>query len=273
MPEKLFITNAGENNTLLAPSLSFILHHSVTRASLIFDLGIRKDTHNYPPRTQERIRSTFTVRIPQDACDSLEKGGLSPGEINHVCLSHCHWDHVGDPRPFTSAQFLVGAEAHSLFNPGWPADPNSTFPSDLLPRDRTTFLSSEKWSPIGPFSHAFDFYGDGSLYIIDSPGHLPGHINLLARTSSDGGWIYLAGDSAHHWNLITGESVMAGTLNEHGELMGCMHLDKEAAEETIRRIGVLWKMPRVRVIIAHDALWYEGNKGGSAFWPGKIDSL
>lgn len=40
----------------------------------------------------------------------------------------------------------------------------------------------------------------------------------------------------------------------------------------MRRIRELTEMPRVKVILAHDDPWYKENKGGTAFWPGKIPS-
>jgi hypothetical protein len=49
---------------------------------------------------------------------------------------------------------------------------------------------------IGRFK-AFDYFGDGSFYILDSPGHAVGHINALARTSASPkpSFIHLGGDS------------------------------------------------------------------------------
>ena len=44
---------------------------------------------------------------------------------------------------------------------------------------------------------AYDFYGDGSLYLIDSPGHSIGHMCALARTSPNE-FIFLGGDICHH---------------------------------------------------------------------------
>ena len=122
------------------------------------------------------------------------------------------------------------------------------------------------YSPFGPFDRALDFFGDGSLYIVDAPGHLPGHVNVLARTSADGGWVYLAGDSAHDWRIITGEDRIATQPM-------CIHADKEQAEAHIARIRELRANPRVRVLLAHDVPWYEENKGGDAYWPGEIKSL
>ena len=46
---------------------------------------------------------------------------------------------------------------------------------------------------------AFDFYGDGSFYLLDTPGHAIGHMCGLARTSADPPeFIYMGGDIAHH---------------------------------------------------------------------------
>ena len=46
---------------------------------------------------------------------------------------------------------------------------------------------------------AYDFCGDGSFYLIDSPGHAVGHMCALARTSADPPeFILLGGDVAHH---------------------------------------------------------------------------
>jgi len=53
----------------------------------------------------------------------------------------------------------------------------------------------------------------------------------------------------------------------------CAHHDKNIAEEHIARVKILSEIPRVRVLLAHDKPWYEENKEGPAFWPGKLASL
>lgn len=58
-----------------------------------------------------------------------------------------------------------------------------------------------------------------------------------------------------------------------GHPHACAHTDKVVAEETIKRIKEVYKIPRVKVVLAHDVPWYEENKGGPVFWPGKIASL
>ncbi|KAI0373433.1 Metallo-hydrolase/oxidoreductase [Pilatotrama ljubarskyi] len=271
VPLQWVIDTAKDGETSVLPALAFLIRHSKNGDVFVFDLGIRKDIENLPTGYLNRINSMgFRTDIPQDAADSLAKGGLAPTDVKHLCYSHLHFDHIGDSRPYTASTFVVGAAARPLVENGWPKDPNSLFAQDLLPEGRTRWLDPTDWPPLGPFPHAFDFYGDGSLYIVDAgPGHMPGHINVLARTSPDGGWIYLAGDSAHDRRLLTGEATIP-----HHPVYGCAHRDKEAAAEHLTRIRTLMETyPRVRVLLAHDVPWYEINKGGPAFWPGVIDSL
>lgn len=51
---------------------------------------------------------------------------------------------------------------------------------------------------IGRFP-AYDYFGDGSLYLLDSPGHCVGHLCALARTTTGPDtFVFLGGDAAHH---------------------------------------------------------------------------
>ncbi|KXN84495.1 N-acyl homoserine lactonase [Leucoagaricus sp. SymC.cos] len=268
----LFINNPESDALERFPSLSFLLQHSSSNKRLLFDLGIRKDWRNAPPKLLASIPPTFKVEVEQDVVESLAKGGLGPDDIDIVCLSHVHFDHCGHSPLFSKSQFVVGGETKKVIEAGlFPANAESVYPAEVVPTDgRTRYLGDDvHWVPLGPFPRAYDLYGDGSLYIIDAPGHLWGHVNILVRTSADGGWIYLAGDTAHHWNLIHGTSGIA--CNHAGHAIS--HQDKEVAGQTIKRVGEVSKLPRVRVLLAHDKPWYEKNEGGDAFFPGSILSL
>lgn len=155
-----------------------------------------------------------------------------------------------------------------MLDGGFPANPTSDIHQNTVPLDRTRFLTATDFgASIGPFPRAHDYFGDGSLYIVDAIGHLTGHVNVLARTSSDGAWIYLGGDSAHDIRLITGEREIATLVDPASGHIRCAHAKKEDAEENLRRIHDVMKLPRVQVLIAHDREWYEKNRGGSAFPP------
>jgi len=183
---------------------------------------------------------------------------------------------VGDHKQFPNATFILGEGAQTvLANATGLKDPNNPGAAAVLPGcvplERSTFLPSSLFTEnIGGFPAAFDYYGDGSLYIIDSPGHLGGHINILARTSAEGSWIYLGGDTCHDLRLLTGEKEIFFETDADGRVFGCIHEDKDVAAEHIRRVGELRRMNEVHVLVAHDYEWYNANKGGSAFLPGRI---
>ncbi|KAH9894931.1 beta-lactamase-like protein [Cubamyces lactineus] len=250
------------------PDLIFLLQHSRTSAKFLFDLGVRPDPENLPSGAKRVIDSMGLKLAGQpDLRAALARGGLAPDDVAHVCLSHIHFDHTGEPALFPRATFLLGKDAEPVIAEHAPDFAGTIYAVDV-PRERTEFLGTEGWPPVGPFAHGLDFYGDGSVYIVDAAGHVPGHLNLLVRTSSDGGWLYLAADSAHDWRIINGQAGFA-----HHPKAGCIHKNPAQAVRHVERIRELRKEPRVRVLLTHDIPWYEENKGGPAFWPGSIESL
>ncbi|KAH7909072.1 beta-lactamase-like protein [Hygrophoropsis aurantiaca] len=273
VPLDFIVAGSAPTDFMKCPSLAFSLSHSKNHTRLVFDLGVRRDLEAYPPSVQSFLNKTILVDVKQDVAESLVKGGLPPEQVDAVIVSHLHWDHVGDPTPFTKAKFLVGGACRDILTSGYPVNSESGILANSIPVERAQFLTAfEFCTSIGPFPRAFDYFGDGSMYIIDAPGHLPGHVVVFARTSADGAWILLGGDAAHDFRLITGEKEVAYSVDVCGHVT-CAHVDKEIAVDTIRRIGMLLKIPRVQVLIAHDYVWYETNKGGPAFLPGVIPPL
>jgi len=64
-------------------------------------------------------------------------------------------------------------------------------------------ISKEKWEELqgpwvkfGPFDKAMDFFGNGSLWIIQAPGHMVGNLCAAARLE-DGHWVLLGSDCSH----------------------------------------------------------------------------
>ena len=147
---------------------------------------------------------------------SLTAGGLSPDDIDYVILSHVHWDHIGTTSDFGRSKFVVGHGSLGLLSGSLKPEngSHSHFEVNLLPSDRTIELinpripatpppSDDENSPMTetlesrtqkhsesshmaahtPLPSAMDVFKDGSLYILNAPGHLPGHLNLLCRVS------------------------------------------------------------------------------------------
>jgi hypothetical protein len=95
----------------------------------------------------------------------------------------------------------VGPGFKGAFVPGWPTVQES--PVDEKAWEGRTlreidFAAEGKGLKLGQYK-AFDFYGDGSFYLLDTPGHAIGHMCGLARTSADPPeFIFMGGDIAHH---------------------------------------------------------------------------
>jgi glyoxylase-like metal-dependent hydrolase (beta-lactamase superfamily II) len=173
------------------------------------------------------------------------------------------------------SKFVVGHGAVDLLNGTSPSlrGGHSFFERDLLPEGRTiqlpdpsvvpekahapkvgsgAFSQNHLWEASGTLPQTLDVFGDGSLLIVNAPGHLPGHINLLARTS-DGHQVYMAGDACHDRRLLTGEKSIGEWDDAYGHTC-CIHADRKQAEETIERIRGLEK-EGVEIIFAHDVEW------------------
>lgn len=52
------------------------------------------------------------------------------------------------------------------------------------------------WTRFGPFEKAVDYFGDGSFWVIQAPGHMPGNLCAAARIES-GHWVLLGSDCCH----------------------------------------------------------------------------
>ncbi|KAJ7453485.1 beta-lactamase-like protein [Mycena latifolia] len=266
---RLDLLVAGEPPTLRAcPSLSFYLKHSASDRHFIFDLGLRRELASYPPEVQRYLK-LMPCKVSQSVEESCAKGGLAPAAVGTVVISHLHFDHIGDHSPFTNATFVLGGGGKARLANGYPVNPESTTQVDATPVDHTVFLDGDAFTAsIGPFPRADDFFGDGSVFIVDTPGHCEGHITVLARTSPDGAWVYLGGDVAHDTRLVTSSEAEIAMVDASGEPC-CMHGDVGQAAVDIARVRALLRLPRVECIIAHDSKWYEDNVG-HAFLPGTI---
>ena len=249
VPEHAFITPADPEAKTYVPSLCFLIQHTHASTSkttrVVFDLGLRRDLTLYPEVLQKHVESRRPISTEPDVVASLKSGGLTVDDIDTVILSHVHYDHVGYPKDFTnpSTKFIIGPGAGNLLSGRTPLNlgSHSFFESDLLPPHRTTELPSpseqlSNWRPLGPFSETLDLFSDSSVYIVNAPGHLPGHINLLCRISTSPlRYVYLAGDACHDIRLFTGEREIATWTDAEGKYC-CIHADIDATKETLRRM-------------------------------------
>ncbi|OJJ81314.1 MBL fold metallo-hydrolase [Aspergillus glaucus CBS 516.65] len=187
------------------PSFSFLLEHPSGR-KVVFDLGIRKDYLNYAPKIAEYIPTTkYKIEVTKNVVDILEEDGIKAGDVEAVIWSHWHWDHIGDPSTFPlSTDLIVGPGFKIAMLPGAPTNPDSPLSeSDYSGRNlREITFEGPNCLTIGRFQ-AFDYFNDGSFYLLDSPGHAIGHLCGLARTTtSPDTFIFLGGDICHYGGIF-----------------------------------------------------------------------
>lgn len=183
---------------------AFLIEHPSGR-KLLYDLGLRKDFLNLPPALgMKQLLDSGVIaelRVEKNVADILTKGGLDLNDVEGIIWSHFHFDHTGDVSTFPkTTKLIVGPGTKSNFMPGYPTDPSAhTLDSDFEGRTVEEVDFSQDGMQLGRFQ-AVDWFGDGSFYLLDSPGHTIGHINALARTnaSPSSSFIHMCGDAVHH---------------------------------------------------------------------------
>ncbi|KAL8925748.1 MAG: hypothetical protein Q9172_002089 [Xanthocarpia lactea] len=187
-------------NVLDCPAYSFLIEHGKSGQKVLFDLGLRKDWENLSPTITTRIKEHgWSVTAEKGVVDILKDGGIDPKSINAIVWSHHHWDHIGDPSTFPhSTDLLVGPGFKDAFIPAYPTEPSSPIRESDYADRQLREISFDSDLTIGGFK-ALDYFGDGSFYLLDSPGHSIGHMCGLARTTtSTATFIFFGGDCAHH---------------------------------------------------------------------------
>ncbi|GME43684.1 Metallo-beta-lactamase superfamily protein [Neofusicoccum parvum] len=206
LPVQGFMQPEIEGHTHLdLPAYSFLIENPQFGKTL-FDLSLRKDWESLAPLMVNQVKTLketdplFVIEVERDVRDVLEENGIQATEIKSMIWSHWHCDHVGDTSRFpSSTELVVGAGFLQTLTPAYPINPNSLFlESDYKGREvrEIDFSTHPNRLQLGPFD-AVDFFGDGSFYLLNTPGHAIGHMCGLARTTPNS-FILTGGDAAHH---------------------------------------------------------------------------
>ena len=184
------------------PTFSFHIKHDKTGKELLFDLGSRKDWENSVPQIESLISNHVSgMKVEKNVIDILPEGNVNIEDIEAFVMSHWHFDHCGDPGALPkSVKLIVGPKFKESFMPGYPAKEDSPFhEADFEGRQIQEISFSDDFK-IGQFQ-AHDYFGDGSFYILNVPGHAIGHICGLVRTTPETA-VLLGGDVCHFTGVL-----------------------------------------------------------------------
>jgi glyoxylase-like metal-dependent hydrolase (beta-lactamase superfamily II) len=125
-----------------------------------------------------------SVSYDRSVVEQLADMGIAPGDIDVVAYSHLHWDHAGTANTFIESEILMQkAEWEAAMGVGGEFVDTSLF--DKLVDASVTFVEGDH-----------DVFGDGSVRMIFTPGHTPGHQTLLISLQNTGP-LMLSGDLYH----------------------------------------------------------------------------
>jgi len=138
------------------------------------------------------------MEISQNCVDQCRSVGVEPHNVRFVVQSHLHLDHTGAVGRFPKAQCIVQRiEYDYAFNPHWFAKAAYIRADFDRPGLNWKFLG-------GDYTDNYDLFGDGTVRMIFTPGHSPGHQSFLI-TLPKAGPILLTIDAAYtldHWNNL-----------------------------------------------------------------------
>jgi len=228
----------GVTTTDMSVTAYLIVH---PRGTLLWDTGVIPDDLIQPGGTTE-ARAT----VHKTLRGQLAEVGYKPADITYLALSHNHYDHSANANSFAGSTWLVQtAERAAMFPDTPPQNPNNAASRfSGLKNSKTVLLDGD-----------YDVFGDGSVVIIATPGHTPGHQSLLVNLRKTGS-VVLSGDLYHY--------PAERTLKDFTPFAALGNPEKEIASKA--KVESLLKQKKATLWIQHDILEFAQLKKSPEFY-------
>lgn len=184
----LMLPDRAPGSRWTVPVPAFLVVHA--RGRLLFDTGVHRAAIADPVgRLGEARTRRFGVRSEpgDDVVSQLALLGLRQGDVTHVANSHFHFDHCGGNEFFPRSRFLVQRKELEAAR-----DP------EVLAVKRYVPSPEDFDHPLAyqPVDGEHDVFGDGTVVLIPTYGHTPGHQSLRVRAGK-GTDLVLAADACY----------------------------------------------------------------------------
>jgi len=137
-------------------------------------LAVARDAHAH----WGALADLFTVRMSEDqhCAAQLSRFGVESASVSHIVQTHLHIDHTGALGHFRSATVVVHTrELRAARAADSPVDTGYVREDYDRPELRWQLVDGD-----------LDLFGDGTIRLIETPGHSAGHMSLLLELSDTG---------------------------------------------------------------------------------------
>jgi N-acyl homoserine lactone hydrolase len=188
------------------------------RGTLLWETGLNDAVYNRPEGGGAKHD-----KIDKSLRSQLAEIGYQPKDITYLAISHLHGDHSGNANDYAGSTWIAQkAERDYMFSQGLPAN---------IHPDEYAALKNSKTKLI---TGDYDVFGDGSVMLIFTPGHTPGHQSLMVKLPKTGP-VILTGDLFH----FPGERTFHTMPN--GEKSLQTPASREKIEALVKKTGAqLW---------------------------------
>jgi len=215
-------THAYTGKSKLFAGSCYLIRHG--DRYLLWDTGLSRDALGKPLARGQSDSESLDVTI----VDQLARLGVKPTQIEFVGISHFHFDHIGQAAEFPQATLLIGqGDFDVLGRPGHES------------RTKRFMPWMAQGAKVDKVTGDHDVFGDGSVVMLDLPGHTPGHHGLLVRLPKLGP-VLLSGDVAHFRENLDTSGVPS------------FNVDRAQSLASMDRFTKLARNLRATVIIQHE---------------------
>ncbi len=219
----------GDSGTVTIPVPTFLIEHP--RGLVLVDTGLAVDAAGDPHAVYGELADDAGIDfLPEQRVDrQIESLGFKITDVTHVICSHAHFDHTGGLRLFGHAQLYIGA----------PDPPYAYWPNPAA----AVFFHTDDLEATRAFNWHYltgdhDLFADGSIQILQMPGHTPGNCSVLVRLPNQS--FLLTSDTVHLRSALRGDLPMPSDFNT------------EKSVESIRRLRQISNAHNATIWIAHD---------------------
>ena len=197
------------SDVIEAPFLWYLVRHPEQGVVLI-DTGVPRDV-SYPGFLGLLFGKLRPADQPFD--EQLRSRDVDPADVRLVLMTHLHADHTAGMPMLPNAEFVIGRREWAAVTESKPMR-NGSVGDHLPPADRVRPLDvATDGEPHGPFARTHDLFGDGSVRLVATPGHSPGHLSVLLDRG-EGGKVLVVGDAAYTLESIRTQTLPLFTADE-----------------------------------------------------------